>query len=84
MIELKKTYELPMIRKWGLGKTFPRKLLCAQKCCLGMGSIEIDAVIDTLEMKLCTGDKRLQGNVSKLISAKEELNFVDSWLTKRK
>ena len=29
--ELKKTYELPLIRKMKLGDKFPRKLLCVRK-----------------------------------------------------
>ena len=37
--ELKRSYELPMIRKIGLGNDFSRKLLCAQKSSLVIGLI---------------------------------------------
>ena len=52
--ELKKTHELPMIRKLGLGNNFPRKLLCAQKSCLGIVLIETNTVIGALAIKLFT------------------------------
>ena len=38
--ELKKIYELPIMRKMGLGDNFPRKLLCVKKSALGVGLIE--------------------------------------------
>ena len=54
-----------MIRKLGLGKNFPRKLLHAQKYVLGAGLIEPNTAIDMLAMKPHVGSKRFQGRVSK-------------------
>ena len=46
-----------MIRKLGLGENIPRKLLCAQKSCLGIVLIETNTVIGALAIKLFTGNK---------------------------
>ena len=81
--ELKKTHVLPMIRKLGLGDNFPRKLLNAQKSCLGIGLIESNTTIDVLAIKTCVVNERLQGKISKPITAQEELIFIDSGLTKK-
>ena len=43
--KLKKTYELPIIRKMGLGDKFPRKFLHVKKSVLGVGLIEPKTVI---------------------------------------
>ena len=57
--ELKRIYEIPMIRNLGLGDNFPRKLLHVQKIRLGVRFIEPKKVIDILAMRLCVGSKRL-------------------------
>ena len=72
-----------MIRKLGLGDNFPRKLLCVQKSYLGIGLIEPNTEIDMLAIKLCIGNKILQGKVYKLIAVQEELGFAYSGLTER-
>ena len=51
--------------------------------CLGIGLIEPNTVIDMLGIKICIGNKRLQGKVSKLMLSQEEISFIDSGLTKK-
>ena len=80
--ELKIIYDLPMIRKLGLDDNFPRKLLHVQKQRLGIGSIEPNTVIEMLVMRFHVGNKRLQGDVSKIIEVHEENSFIDSGMTK--
>ena len=43
-----------------------------------VGLIEPNTVIDMLAMRLCVANKRLQGNVSKIIEIHEENSFIDS------
>ena len=76
--ELKKTHELPMLRKLGLGNDFPRRLLRVQKSSLGVVLIDFNAAIDMLAIKMFVGNKRSQVSVSKVMVAQEELSFVDS------
>ena len=80
--ELKKNYEISMIRKLGLGDKFPRKLLHMQKKRLGVRLIEPNTVIDVLVLRLHVGNKTLQGAVSKTLEVHEENSFIDSGLTK--
>ena len=71
-----------MIRKLGIGDYLPSKLLHVQKPRLGIGLIEPNTVIDTLEIRLCVGNKRLEGDVSKIVEVHEENIFIDSGMTK--
>ena len=57
--ELKRIYELPMIRKLGLRDNFPRELLHAQKSILVIGLIEPNIMIDMLAIPLYVGNKLL-------------------------
>ena len=59
-MNLKKTYELPMIRKLGLGDKFPRKLLCVRKLALDKGIIDPNTAIDMLALKLHVGSKKMK------------------------
>ena len=77
-------YEMPMIRKLGLGDKFPRKLSNVQKTSLGVGLIAPNTVIDTLATKLWVGNKRLQGELGNAIKAHEENSFIDSGLRNKK
>ena len=56
--ELKKTHELPIARKMGLGDNFPRKLLHVKKSVLGVGLFESKTAIDYLAIKSLVGNKR--------------------------
>ena len=66
-----------------LGDEFPRKLLCAHKISLGVGLIAPNAVIDMLATRLWVENKRLQGDLSKIIEVHEENSFIDSDLRKK-
>ena len=78
--ELKKTHELPMLRKLGLGKYFPRKLLHMKNPALGVGLIEPSEVIDLLAIKFYAGNKRMKCTFDKVIGVHEEIGFKDSKL----
>ena len=47
---LKKTHELPLIRKMKLGDKFPRKLLHVRKSALSIGLVEPNMVMDSLAL----------------------------------
>ena len=81
--ELKKIYELPIIRKMRLGDNFPRKLLYVKKSALGVGLIEPATVIDYLAIKLYVGNKRAKGELTSVINIHEEISQEDSGLPRR-
>ena len=56
--------------------------MCLFLFCLEVGIIEPNTVMDTLAVKLCTGNKRMQGKLIKIISAEEESMFYDRRLSK--
>ena len=56
--ELKNTCELPLTRKMKLGDKFTRKLLHVRKSALGIGLVEPNTVMDSLDLKLNAGNKR--------------------------
>ena len=80
--ELKKIHELLMIRILGLGDNFPRWLLRVQKSSLGLVLIEPIMEIGMLAIKIFEENKILQGELSKVMVAHEELSFIDGGLTK--
>ena len=80
---MKKTCELPMIRKLGLGDNFRRKLLGVHKSYLGIGLIDPNTVIVKLAIKLGADSKRLQGKANVTIWAQEERDFVGSGMKKK-
>ena len=80
--ELKGIYEIPMIRKLGLGDNFSRKLLHAQKTRFRVGLIETNTVVCILAMMFHVCEKRLQGNASKRIYVHDQNIFIDSCLSK--
>ena len=47
-----------LLRKVGLIKKFPRKLLCAKKSQLGVGILAPNAILTTLLLKICLGHHR--------------------------
>ena len=47
-----------------------------------VGLIALNMVIDMLVMRSCAGNKRIQGDLSKIIEVHEENSFVDSGLRK--
>ena len=55
---LMKTTKSMLLRKLGLSEKFPRKILCAQKSQLGVGTMKPSTIITTLALKLCLGHKR--------------------------
>ena len=60
----------------GLGDTFPRKLL-HEKTALGVGLIEPATVMDFLAIKLCIGNKRSKGDLTRVRNMHEELSEED-------
>ena len=71
--ELKRTYELLIMRKLKLGDRFPRKLLFFLKLALLFGFVSPRTLIDFLLSKTLIGNRRNNANVE-LISVHEE-NF---------
>ena len=78
--ELKNIFELPTVRKMGLGNNFPRKLLHVKKSALGVGLIEPKTVIDSLALNFHAGNKRSKGELKKVIGTNEEISSEDSGL----
>ena len=63
-----------------LGDKFPTKLLYVKKSALGVGLMEPATVIDYLAIKLCVGNKRSKGDLTRVINAHKEISEEDSGL----
>ena len=55
--ELKRTYEVPLLRKLQLSTRFPKELLYARKSWLGVGLLALETVLAMLKLKVCIGYK---------------------------
>ena len=72
IIELKRIYEMPIIKKFQLNRNFPKSLLYAWKLFLGLGLISLQTAIDILALKGYFGNKRVHRNVIIMIDINEQ------------
>ena len=69
--ELMKISEATLLRKLGLSKRFPRKILCTRKSQLGAGILKPTTIMTILSLKLYLGHLRFEDEVSKQIRVNE-------------
>ena len=55
--ELRQTYENPLARKLGLGRNFPRKIICGIVTSMGVGIVAPNTEISVLTLKLYFSNK---------------------------
>ena len=67
--EMKRIYEVLILKKLGLSVKFPREVMYMRKTALGLGLIELDAVLEILTLKQYFGHMRMRSDTSKIIKA---------------
>ena len=70
--ELKRIYEIPIIKKFRLNRNFPKSLLYARKSFLELGLITPKTTIDILALKGYFENKRVHRNVAIIIDMNEQ------------
>ena len=70
--ELKKIYEVPMLKKLHLAEKFPRKIMHVEKSVLGLGLMSLKTTLAIQNMKLCVGNTRAKTNVCDMIEAVQQ------------
>jgi len=67
-----KLSERVLLKKLGLGETFPRDVLYLRKSALGVGLLKPTTVLAILSMKLYVGHMRIEDQISKMIRIIQE------------
>jgi len=73
---LEKMYEVPILKKLGLGKKFPRHLLYVRKSALSIGLIRSKTVLAMTALQQYIRSYRLNNNIAKMINITEQIMIV--------
>ena len=61
-----------LLRKLGLSKKFPRRILYSRKSALGVGLLALRIIVNTLALKLYIRHQRADDRIGKIIQINEE------------